>query len=87
MTNLNTAAVNTWCPGCGNFAILTAMKTVLSSLAEEGLPIENVVIVSGIGCHAKMIGEDQGDVISVFSSSLDMTGEYSQLQQNIAMMI
>lgn len=55
MTNLNTAAVNTWCPGCGNFAILTAMKTALSSLAEEGLPIENVVIVSGIGCHAKIV--------------------------------
>ncbi len=55
MINLNTTAVNTWCPGCGNFAILTAMKAVLSSLAEEGLPLENVVIVSGIGCHAKIV--------------------------------
>lgn len=54
MINLNTTAVNTWCPGCGNFAILNAMKAVLGSLAEEGLPIENVVIVSGIGCHAKI---------------------------------
>ncbi len=40
-----------------------------------------------VGCHAKMIGEDQGGVISVFSSSLDLAGEYSQLWQNIAMMI
>ena len=55
MRNLNTAAVNTWCPGCGNFAILTALKTVLSSLNDEGLPLENVVIVSGIGCHAKIV--------------------------------
>ena len=55
MRNLNTTAVNTWCPGCGNFAILTAMKAVLGSLSEEGLPIENVVIVSGIGCHAKIV--------------------------------
>ena len=55
MNNLNTSAINTWCPGCGNFAILTAMKAVLGSLADEGLPIENVVIVSGIGCHAKIV--------------------------------
>ena len=55
MINLNTTAVNTWCPGCGNFAILNAMKSVLASLADEGLPIENVVIVSGIGCHAKIV--------------------------------
>ena len=55
MTELNTTAVNTWCPGCGNFAILNAMKAVLGSLAGEGLPVENVVIVSGIGCHAKIV--------------------------------
>ena len=55
MSNLNTAVTNTWCPGCGNFAILTALKSVLSSLADEGLPTENVVVVSGIGCHAKIV--------------------------------
>ena len=55
MRNLNTTAVNTWCPGCGNFAILNALKVVLSSLADEGLPLENVVLVSGIGCHAKIV--------------------------------
>ena len=54
MTNLNTSATNTWCPGCGNFAILNAIKSVLGSLSEEGLPIENVVLLSGIGCHAKI---------------------------------
>jgi 2-oxoglutarate ferredoxin oxidoreductase subunit beta len=55
MSNLSTNATNTWCPGCGNFAILTALKTVLGSLSDEGLPLENVVIVSGIGCHAKIV--------------------------------
>ena len=55
MNNLNTTAVNTWCPGCGNFAILTALKAVLSSLSDEGLPLENIVVVSGIGCHAKIV--------------------------------
>lgn len=37
----------TWCPGCGNFSILTALK---QALVELGLPMEEVVIVFGIGC-------------------------------------
>lgn len=53
--NLATVAKNTWCPGCGNFAIMNAVKAVLKSLAEEGVPLENVVLVSGIGCHAKIV--------------------------------
>jgi 2-oxoglutarate ferredoxin oxidoreductase subunit beta len=53
--DLATTAPNTWCPGCGNFAILNAIKPVLAALDEEGLvAIENVVLVSGIGCHAKI---------------------------------
>jgi 2-oxoglutarate ferredoxin oxidoreductase subunit beta len=53
--NLGTYAQNTWCPGCGNFAILSAIKLVLNELNSEGLPLENVVLVSGIGCHAKIV--------------------------------
>ncbi len=53
--NLATTAQNTWCTGCGNFAILGAIKSVLQSLAEDGFPLENVVLVSGIGCHAKIV--------------------------------
>jgi 2-oxoglutarate ferredoxin oxidoreductase subunit beta len=52
--NLATYAQNTWCPGCGNFAIMNAIKTVLAELNAEGLPMENVVLLSGIGCHAKI---------------------------------
>ncbi len=52
--DLNTTAQNTWCPGCGNFSIMNAVKLVLNSLAEEGTALENVVLVSGIGCHAKI---------------------------------
>ena len=51
---LTTYAKNTWCPGCGNFAILNAIKAVLKSLPEEGIPLEKIVLVSGIGCHAKI---------------------------------
>lgn len=53
--DLGTKAQNTWCPGCGNFAILNAIKPVLADLDGEGLlAIENVVLVAGIGCHAKI---------------------------------
>lgn len=53
--DLGTYAKNTWCPGCGNFAILNSIKAVLKSIQEEGTPLENVVLVSGIGCHAKIV--------------------------------
>ena len=53
--DLGTYAKNTWCPGCGNFSILNTMKTVLSELDDEGFPLDNVVLVSGIGCHGKIV--------------------------------
>lgn len=62
---LATTAKNTWCPGCGNFAILSALQAVLRSLAAEGTPLENVVLVSGIGCHAKIV--DYVNVNSFYS--------------------
>lgn len=55
MKDLGTYAKNTWCPGCGDFAILTAIKAVLNTLSAEGLGLENVVLVAGIGCHAKIV--------------------------------
>jgi 2-oxoglutarate ferredoxin oxidoreductase subunit beta len=39
-----------WCPGCGNFRILTILKEALAGL---GIEPENLVIVSGIGQAAK----------------------------------
>jgi len=39
-----------WCPGCGDFAILTQVQKVLATL---GTPPENVVFVSGIGCSSR----------------------------------
>ncbi|MFH0889505.1 MAG: thiamine pyrophosphate-dependent enzyme [Planctomycetota bacterium] len=53
--NLMTNAKNTWCPGCGNFSILNSIKTVLNKLNEEPGALDNVVLVSGIGCHAKIV--------------------------------
>jgi len=63
--NLSTNIKNTWCPGCGNFAILNSIKTVLGVLYDEGIPLENIVIVSGIGCHAKIV--DYVNVNSFYS--------------------
>ena len=40
-----------WCPGCGNFPILKAVK---QSLAEIGLKPHEVIVVSGIGQSGKL---------------------------------
>ncbi|MDD1762043.1 MAG: thiamine pyrophosphate-dependent enzyme, partial [Methanothrix sp.] len=53
--DLATTARVTWCPGCGNFSIMSAIRIVLAELDSEGIPLENVVLVSGIGCHAKIV--------------------------------
>lgn len=45
------AADNTWCPGCGDFGILRALKLALTEL--EIQPHE-VLLVSGIGCGSKL---------------------------------
>lgn len=41
----------TWCPGCGNFSILAALKKAIVDLKLEP---HNVVIASGIGCSGKL---------------------------------
>lgn len=44
------AMANQWCPGCGNFGILTSMKRALVAL---GLEPRQVLMVSGIGQAGK----------------------------------
>ena len=39
-----------WCPGCGDYAILNAIQKVFPTL---GIPKENFVVVSGIGCSSR----------------------------------
>jgi 2-oxoglutarate ferredoxin oxidoreductase subunit beta len=39
-----------WCPGCGDYAILAQMK---KTLAARGIPREQLVFVSGIGCSSR----------------------------------
>lgn len=55
LKELYTYAENTWCPGCGDFAIEKMFKQGVLELEEEGkLERHNVVILSGIGCHGKI---------------------------------
>jgi 2-oxoglutarate/2-oxoacid ferredoxin oxidoreductase subunit beta len=39
-----------WCPGCGDYAVLSAVQSFLPTL---GLARENIVFVSGIGCSSR----------------------------------
>lgn len=50
ITELNTLHIPTWCPGCGNFGILAAMK---SSISELELDPRLVVLAGDVGCSGK----------------------------------
>ena len=39
-----------WCPGCGDYSILAQVQKVMPSI---GIPKENIVIISGIGCSSR----------------------------------
>jgi len=39
-----------WCPGCGDYSILKQVQTIMPGL---GIPRENIVIISGIGCSSR----------------------------------
>jgi 2-oxoglutarate ferredoxin oxidoreductase subunit beta len=54
MDDLVTYAENTWCPGCGNFGILSAFKRAVKLLETKGIKRESIVISAGIGCHGKI---------------------------------
>jgi 2-oxoglutarate ferredoxin oxidoreductase subunit beta len=52
--DLSTNAEITWCPGCGNFSILNALKKTIDKLDDKGVKQNHIVISSGIGCHGKI---------------------------------
>lgn len=39
-----------WCPGCGDYAILNSLQRTFPEL---GIPRENFVVISGIGCSSR----------------------------------
>lgn len=54
MEDLKTYAEITWCPGCGNFGIFTAIRNAIPILEQKGIKRENIIMTAGIGCHAKI---------------------------------
>jgi 2-oxoglutarate ferredoxin oxidoreductase subunit beta len=52
--SFTTPAENTWCPGCGNFGILNAVKKAVKTLEGHGTKRDKLIISSGIGCHGKI---------------------------------
>ena len=41
----------TWCPGCGDFGVLKALK---QAAPEVGLTPDEILLVTGIGCSGKL---------------------------------
>ena len=51
-----------WCPGCGDFGVRRALElAMIDRLEVTGLPMENNVVVAGIGCSGNMVHLLEGD--------------------------
>jgi len=45
-----------WCPGCGDFGVKRALEIAIQQrITETSKPIENNVVVAGIGCSGNMV--------------------------------
>ena len=51
-----------WCPGCGDFGVRRALEMAMINRKEEsGQPMENNVVVAGIGCSGNLVHLLEGD--------------------------
>ena len=56
MTDKNPEYDFKWCPGCGDFGVRRALEQAVEKrLIETEIPIENTVVVAGIGCSGNMV--------------------------------
>lgn len=54
-SDLSTNNNITWCPGCGNFAVLECFKKAISDMVNsKKYSKKDFAFVTGIGCHAKI---------------------------------
>ena len=45
-----------WCPGCGDFGVRRSIElAMINRLEETNLPMENNVVVAGIGCSGNLV--------------------------------
>lgn len=49
--DFRSGATPIWCPGCGDYGVLSALE---HALAAHGRPPHEVVLVSGIGCSSRL---------------------------------
>jgi 2-oxoglutarate ferredoxin oxidoreductase subunit beta len=61
VNDYQSAVPNAWCPGCGNFSILAAVK---KALVELNLPPQKICFVSGIGQAPKLPHYTKGNVFN-----------------------
>lgn len=52
--DLRTEAEVTWCPGCGNFGVATALVRSVADLERRGVGRDDLFMCAGIGQHAKI---------------------------------
>ena len=51
-----------WCPGCGDFGVRRALEfAMIDRMEETGRPMENNVVVAGIGCSGNLVHLLEGD--------------------------
>ena len=62
MTKRNAEYDFKWCPGCGDFGVKRAIEVAIQQRAkEQDVPIENNVVLAGIGCSGNMVHLIDGD--------------------------
>ncbi len=45
-----------WCPGCGDFGVRRALESAMEDwIARTEIPMENTVIIAGIGCSGNLV--------------------------------
>ena len=61
-----------WCPGCGNYGILTALREAVSELEIDS---KKLVIVGGIGCSSRIVYYIRGsNVHTIHGRAIDIDG-------------
>jgi len=61
MTSKNPEYDFKWCPGCGDFGVKRALELAMEArMVQTELPMENNVVVAGIGCSGNMVHLLQG---------------------------
>ena len=62
MTSKNPEYDFKWCPGCGDFGVRRALEGAISRrVIDTEIPVENNVVIAGIGCSGNMVHLLEGD--------------------------